>query len=193
MRPIWLAIATALLLAAEANAAIKPAALFSDNMVLQQGQKVPVWGTADNGQEVTVKIQDQSATAKAEGGKWRVTLDSLKSGGPYEMTIGSGDAKITLKNILVGEVWIASGQSNMQWPVKQSADPDKTIAESANPMIRLFNVPREASDTPAMMFLFPTKTTFMAPGWSVAHKQLAIFQPSATFSAANCKRNSAFR
>jgi sialate O-acetylesterase len=130
------------------HAAVKPAALFSDNAVLQQGQKVPVWGTADEGADVTVSFQGQSATAKAQNGRWQVTLDSLKSGGPYEMTIASGGQRLTLKNILVGEVWIASGQSNMQWPVNRSANAEKTIAESANPMLRLFSVPRESADEP---------------------------------------------
>ncbi|MBX7072343.1 MAG: sialate O-acetylesterase [Pirellulales bacterium] len=140
-------LAALLLLAADAHAAVKPNPLFSDNAVLQQGRKVPVWGTANEGEEVIVKFQDQTVTAKAKDGRWQVALENLKPGGPFEMTI-AGENTITLKNILVGEVWIASGQSNMQWSVKQSADPDKTIAESANPNLRLFTVPRVATDEP---------------------------------------------
>jgi sialate O-acetylesterase len=130
-----------------AAAALKLNPLFSNGAVLQQGQKVPIWGTADAGKPVTIHFADQTITVEG-GGKWRAMLDNLKSGGPYEMTISSGDEKITLKNILVGEVWIASGQSNMQWPVKLSADAEKTIAESANPMIRLLTVPREPANEP---------------------------------------------
>lgn len=155
LRPIGPYILPALLLAlalanhpAAATAAIKPNPLFSYNAVLQQGTKVPVWGTAENGQEVTVSIQGKTATATTENGRWQATLENLEAGGPFEMIIQSGDEKITLQNVLVGEVWIASGQSNMQWPVNRSADPEQTAAESANPKIRLLTVPRQASDTP---------------------------------------------
>lgn len=130
-----------------ALAAVTPNPLFSDNAVLQQGQKVPVWGTAVDGEEVTVRFQDQTKTAKAAGGKWRVDLDPLKAGGPFELTISAGNT-VTAKNVMVGEVWVASGQSNMQWPVKLSADPDKTAADSANSQLRLLTVPRVASDNP---------------------------------------------
>ncbi len=131
----------------QANAAVKPHPLFSDNCVLQQGMKVPVWGTADDGEKVTVKLQDQEASATAKGGKWRVDLNNLQPGGPFEMTIAGADT-VTVKNVLVGEVWIASGQSNMQWSVNRSADPETTIAQAANARIRLLTVPREAADKP---------------------------------------------
>ncbi|MGD9645445.1 MAG: sialate O-acetylesterase [Pirellulales bacterium] len=136
-----------LCLAALANAAVKPNPLFSDNCVLQQGMKVPVWGTADDGEKVTVKLQDQEVSTTAKGGKWRVDLKNLKAGGPFEMTISGADT-LTIKNVLVGEVWIASGQSNMQWTVSRSADPETTIAQAANARIRLLTVPREATDEP---------------------------------------------
>lgn len=126
---------------------VKPHALFSDGMVLQQGMKVPVWGKADEGEKVTVRIQDQEATATAKDGKWMVHLEHLKAGGPYEMTI-SGQNTLQFKNVLVGEVWICSGQSNMEWPARASADAEKTIAGSRNPLLRLFTVPRTASRVP---------------------------------------------
>lgn len=148
LRFICRAVALYCLCAASAFAAVKPNPLFSDNAVLEQGTKVPVWGTADNGQEVTVSIQGKSATAKTENGRWMATLENLEAGGPFEMTISSGDEKIVVKNVLVGEVWVASGQSNMQWPINKSADPEKVVAESANPKLRLLTVPRVASDTP---------------------------------------------
>jgi sialate O-acetylesterase len=123
-----------------ATAAVKVHALFSDGAVLQQGMPVPVWGTADEGEKVTVRFQNQevSATAK-KNGRWKVTLEKLTAGGPFEMTI-AGTNTIEVKNVLVGEVWIASGQSNMQWPVRLSAHAKETIAEAKNPMIRLFTV-----------------------------------------------------
>lgn len=147
LAPLGLLIYSLVCIAAPSVAAVKPNPLFSDNCVLQQGAKVPVWGTADDGEKVTVKLQDQEATATATDGKWRVDLNNLKPGGPFEMTITGADT-VTVKNVLVGEVWIASGQSNMQWTVARSADPETTIAQAANARIRLLTVPREATDEP---------------------------------------------
>lgn len=130
-----------------ALAEVKPHALFSDNSVLQQGVQVPVWGTAADDEKVTVKFQGQTVAAVAKGGQWKVELQPLKAGGPFEMTI-KGSNSITLKNVLVGEVWIASGQSNMQWAVSQSEDPQQVAAASANPKIRLFTVERRALPEP---------------------------------------------
>jgi sialate O-acetylesterase len=139
----WLAcaIAATSLLVPSARAAVKPHALISEGMVLQRDMKVPIWGTADEGEKVTVHFQGQEVSATAKDGKWLVHLENLKAGGPFEMTI-QGKNKIHFKNVLVGEVWIASGQSNMEWPLSFTADADKTIAASANSMIRLFSVPK---------------------------------------------------
>jgi sialate O-acetylesterase len=128
-------------------AAVKPHALIAENMVLQQGMKVPIWGTADDGEQVTVQFQGQEATATAREGKWLVRLDNLKTGGPYEMTI-RGSNTIHFKNVLVGEVWICSGQSNMEWPVQATQDAGKTIEQSTNPMIRLFTVAKRPASAP---------------------------------------------
>ena len=97
-----------------AHAAVVPHPLFADHAVLQQGAKVPIWGTADPGEAVTVEIAHQtvSTTAGADG-KWLVYLAPLKVGGPFTLTI-SGKNRIVLTDILVGEVWVASGQSNME-------------------------------------------------------------------------------
>ncbi len=99
-----------------AQAAVKLPALIGDDMVLQRGRPVPIWGWADKGEEVTVTIAGQKHVAKAgDDGRWKVTLDKLAVGRPLEMTVkGSSGSKITLKNILVGEVWVCSGQSNME-------------------------------------------------------------------------------
>lgn len=130
-----------------ARADVVPHALFSDNMVLQQGADAPVWGTADDGEKVTVVFQDQTASTNAAGGKWKVTLKALSPGGPAEMTI-RGKNTITLKNVLVGEVWVCSGQSNMAMTVNRCHDAEAVIARSANPKIRLFTVPRKGADEP---------------------------------------------
>ena len=141
------AMVAAAVLATPAWADVQPHRLISDSMVLQQGAKVPVWGTSGATEKVTVKFQEQEQTATAKDGKWMVWFENLKPGGPFEMTI-SGDNTITIKDVLVGEVWIASGQSNMQWSVAQSADPEETAAKSANDMIRLLTVPRRAAAEP---------------------------------------------
>src|SRR5206468_921770 len=102
-----------------ARADVKPHALFSDDMVLQRDIRVPVWGTADEGEKVTVRLQDQEVSTTAVNGKWMVRLENLKAGGPFELTI-SGRNRIELKNVLVGEVWLCSGQSNLEWSVAES-------------------------------------------------------------------------
>lgn len=142
---VLLVVLLAVCLTASALAAVKPHALFSDGCVLQQGMPVPVWGWADEGEKVTVEFQGQSVSATASGGKWMVTLKDLKAGGPFEMKI-SGSNTVTLKNILVGEVWLCSGQSNMEWRLSQTANAKEDIAAANYAKIRLFTVPRNATD-----------------------------------------------
>jgi len=116
-------------------------------MVLQRGMEAPVWGTADEGETVTVTFAGQTKSAAARGGKWMVRLDGLKAGGPFTMTV-SGKNALTLKNVLVGEVWIGSGQSNMAMSVAGCLNAQKDIDNSENPMIRLYSVPRRVSAQP---------------------------------------------
>src|SRR6266849_4233175 len=137
---LWLCVAPA-------TAGIRPHALVSDGMVLQQGTAAPVWGTADDGEQITVTIQDRGFKTTAKDGKWLVRLEDLKAGGPFEMTI-QGKNKITVHNVLVGEVWIASGQSNMEMPLAACADAQKHIADSKNPNIHLFTVAHNAIGIP---------------------------------------------
>lgn len=141
-----------------ARADVQPHPLFCENLVLQQGTAVPVWGTADPGEKVSVRCQGQEVSVVADkDGQWLVRLQDLKPGGPYELTI-TGKNSIRLENVLVGEVWLCSGQSNMEWSVKASADADKNIAASANDRIRLFTVPRTKAETPQ---------THLKGNWSV--------------------------
>ena len=144
-RVVLFAIVVAVI-ASAGSAAVKPASLFTDNAVLQQGIAVPVWGMADTGEKVTVKFQGQEVSAKAKDGKWMVRLTPLKAGGPFDMTI-AGSNTIELKNILVGEVWVCSGQSNMAFALSRAANGSEAIAASKDPMLRLYTVPRKASYT----------------------------------------------
>ena len=134
-------------LTTSAHAEVKLHGLFTNNMVLQRDAKVPVWGTAAGDEKITVTIGDQKAQTTAANGKWRVTLEPLEAGGPHKLTV-KGSNTLELDNVLIGEVWLCTGQSNMQWAVSQSADPEKTIAESANSTIRLFTVPRQRLPEP---------------------------------------------
>ena len=113
--------------ATAAYADVKLPAIISDGMVLQQGINVPLWGWADEGESVTVEFQGQKVVTTAKDGKWMVRLKPLKAGGPFTLTV-SGKNKIEFKNVLVGEVWICGGQSNMQWrlrPVRQRRGRDR--------------------------------------------------------------------
>jgi sialate O-acetylesterase len=130
-----------------AHADVKLPALFSENMVLQRGIYLPVWGWADEGESVTVEFRGQKDTAKTSGGKWSVTLPAQRAGGPDTLTV-SGKNKIEVKNVLVGEVWICSGQSNMEWPMRLTFEPEQSISGSANPMLRLFTVPKLKANEP---------------------------------------------
>lgn len=129
-------------------AEVKLPAVFSDNMVLQQKQANPVWGWAEPGEEVTVTIAGQTKTTKAgDNGKWIVKLDPLEVGEPLTMSV-KGKNEIKYENILVGEVWIGSGQSNMQWSVNSSNNSGGEINGANFPNIRLITVPTVSKTAP---------------------------------------------
>lgn len=129
------------------HAEVKPNVLFTDGAVLQRGQAVPVWGTAKDGEKVTVEIAGQTATTTAQGGKWKVELKPLEAGGPFEMKI-SGENVVTVNNLLVGEVWVASGQSNMEWKINQSFQPEVEKPKANYPQIRMITAKKVASLQP---------------------------------------------
>ncbi len=143
---------TLLLLAAligTAQADVRLPAIIADHAVLQRGKPVPIWGWAEAGEEVTVQFAGQTKKAKADkDGAWKVSLDSLKtSAEPAELTV-KGKNTLTVKDLLVGEVWLCSGQSNMQWSVSASLNPQQEIAAANYPNIRLFKLANRVSDTP---------------------------------------------
>src|SRR5258708_38402724 len=107
-------------------------------MIHQQGMKAPVWGKDKPGQKVKVSISGKSVSAKAgKNGKWKVALPVLKAGGAYEMMI-TGSESVTIRDVLVGEVWLASGQSNMELALSNSKNADSEIPQAHYPQIRLF-------------------------------------------------------
>jgi sialate O-acetylesterase len=131
-------------LASSARAVVTPTSLFSDNAVLQQNAEIPVWGTAKDGEKVTVQFDGQSATTIAKDGKWMLRLNLHKAGGPFTMTI-AGENTITIKNVLVGEVWVCSGQSNMNTGLDKTANAATDIAAANYPKIRLFVVEKKTA------------------------------------------------
>ena len=139
------------------SAALTLPTIFTDHMVLQQGQTVPVWGTADPGSKITVGFAGQKKTATADSdGKWRVDLDPMKANAkPQTMTVSSSkDGKTEISDVLIGEVWLCSGQSNMQmpmqgWPPKCPLDNSAAEIAAANiPLLRLYRTPMVASGVP---------------------------------------------
>ena len=128
---------------------VQPNELFTDHAVLQRGQDIIVWGTADPGGTIEVELGENEAQADVdEQGQWRVTLPPLEAGGPYELEIEGAD-EISYENVMIGDVWVASGQSNMAWALKSEVDNfEEEIANATFPNIRLFTVERNTSYTP---------------------------------------------
>lgn len=127
--------------------------VLSNNMVLQRDMQVPIWGWASAGEEITITLSTEEEAAEplsattvvsdAEG-NWRVKIPSMQAGGPYILTV-TGSNTLELTNVLFGEVWVCSGQSNMEWPVSASKDSAAEIAAANYPTIRLFDVPHRPS------------------------------------------------
>ena len=118
--------------------------VISDAMVLQRDRAVPIWGKADPGESVTVKFGNQSRTAVAGGdGKWTIRLSPMRASAAPQTMVVEGRNRIELKDILVGEVWLVSGQSNMQRLLSETANGEQAIAGANHPGIRLFNVSRQ--------------------------------------------------
>ena len=166
----WLVVAAVvgLLSPATTRAELKVPAIFGDNMVVQRGVAFPVWGTAKPGEEIYVHFEQKTSDGKREegkavvadkDGKWLVKIGPFETAEAGVLTIKAPDLKnppkgksptvqVVFKNVLVGEVWICSGQSNMQWTVKQSTNAEENIKAANYPKIRLFSVPRKATPKP---------------------------------------------
>lgn len=125
------------------------APIFQDRAVLQRSKPVPVWGRAEAGEKVVVSFngQTKSTTAGPEG-RWSVTLDPMTANAAASTLTVVGKNTLTLTDILVGEVWLASGQSNMEWPVKNTYDAAIDVAASSNPLIRHIKIERRVADQP---------------------------------------------
>ncbi len=136
-----LSVIVSALLWASAGANVSLTAPFGDHMVLQRATAVPVWGKAAAGESLSVAFRGKTkATVAAADGSWKVTLDASDAGGPFELT-AVGKTTVTFKDVMVGEVWLASGQSNMAWTMKTLAGPNLDSAKTANhPDLRYMNM-----------------------------------------------------
>jgi sialate O-acetylesterase len=131
------------------QAAVKLPAFFSDHMVLQRGMPVRIWGSADAGEPIRVELQGQTVTARAGGnGKWVAWLRPLTAAGPLDLTV-TGANTIAIHDVLVGEVWLGSGQSNMEFVTNNVVNRDEELAHADYPMIRLFRVKHVQADQAA--------------------------------------------
>jgi sialate O-acetylesterase len=142
-----LAALAVLALASGAQAEVTPHALFSDHAVLQQGVSLPIWGTARDGEKVTVQLAGQTATTTTIDGKWRVEFPPLKPGGPHVLTL-QGDNTVTINDVLVGEVWLCSGQSNMEFSLGALPLWAKEKPRAELPGLRMFKVTRQIGVEP---------------------------------------------
>ena len=141
--------AVVLLLPLPLRASVRLHGLFTSNMVLQQGVPVNVWGWANEGEQVTVTFRGQSVSTVTSGGNWSVKLAPLAATTNGTALIVQGTNRITLGNVVVGEVWLCSGQSNMERPLPESDTGAAAIAAAANPNLRLFTIPRTSVSSPA--------------------------------------------
>jgi len=141
-----------LIVSAAAQAEVKLASIFSDHMVLQRDKEIKLWGSADAGEAVTVKLPGGEKTATADDkGRWSVIAGPFAAGGPHEITV-SGKNTITLKNVLFGDVWVCSGQSNMEWPMHLTHRAAEDIPKTAHATIRLFTAWHVVHPTPLENF-----------------------------------------
>jgi sialate O-acetylesterase len=137
-----------LLVATPVFANVRVPALIGDNMVLQRDRKIRIWGWADPNERVTVAIgKDQTSAVTDSSGRWQALVGPLKTGDPLELKI-TGNNTLTFKNILVGEVWVCSGQSNMEWPLINTKNGAQDVAQANFPEIRLFTVQKATASAP---------------------------------------------
>ena len=160
---------TVVLFAFTTNLAIaetKLPSILGSHMVLQQGEPCPIWGWDQAGITVAVTFAGQSHTAKADAnGRWQVNLTAMKANAKGATLTVRGSSTLKLEDVLVGEVWLCSGQSNMEWPVRASANPQEEIANAKHPLIRHIKVPHQLSPTP--------RDDMRTGGWQVCSPQTA--------------------
>jgi len=145
----YLIILATLLVSTSMFSQLKVSKLFNNHMVIQRNHKINIWGSNNEMKTVSILFNNKSYKTKTDSkGDWKIDLPEMKEGGPYEMTIKSGKESIIISDILIGDVWICSGQSNMEWPVKTSNNAIVEIASANDSNIRHFKVPLSSANAP---------------------------------------------
>ena len=148
----YLVLLAAFVTSTQAKAELKLPSIFGDSMVVQRDQPIHVWGWTQPGQSVAAQLGDRSGKAVAgQDGRFDLKVDALPAGGPYELVI-EADEKMVFTDVLVGEVWVCSGQSNMAWQVGNANDSDLELLSSDYPKIRLISVPQVGTQEPQQDF-----------------------------------------
>jgi sialate O-acetylesterase len=145
----WSALLLSLMAIQTALADVRVSNVFGSHMVLQRRKPVPVWGWADPGEKVTVSFNSQTKGIKAgKDGKWTISLDPMEAGGPYQMTVAGKKNSVSFDDVLLGEVWICSGQSNMEWQLQSAINGKEEVKAANYPNIRHLMVKKAVSLTP---------------------------------------------
>ena len=160
MRTIALALLATV--SSTAQAAPQLATMFSDHAVLQRGQAIPVWGTAAPREKVTVSFGESTKVTTADkSGDWRVDLPAMQPGGPLVLTASSASGQAVANDVMIGDVWLCSGQSNMEYPVRRALNGEGEAQGGADAQLRLMKVPQQLSE-------LPQRTFAKSPSWQVA-------------------------
>lgn len=145
----WSVFVVSVLAMQTALADVRLPKVFGSHMVLQRRKPVPVWGWADAGEKITVTFASQTKTVKTgKDGQWRVSLDPMEAGGPYQMVVKGKKNAVTFDDVLTGEVWVCSGQSNMEWPLRSATNGKAESKTATYPQIRQLEVTKAMSLTP---------------------------------------------
>lgn len=157
-------------LASSALAAPELPKVFTDHMVLQRERPIPIWGTAAPGATVTVSLDEASAsTAAGEDGRWLLELPPQRHGGPHQLVVSDGAGSVTFEDVLIGDVWLLSGQSNMAFKLVDNADATKLLDSANHPTIRMFqmsyNVASKVPYTEAQLRTLAEDRFFTFHGW----------------------------
>jgi sialate O-acetylesterase len=149
MKRLWMTILLTLGLTVPSTADVVLPAVFGDHMVLQQNAYVPIWGRAEPGEHITFEASWEDMTLSIftdSRGRWRIDIPTPKAGGPYRLSI-QGKNEIVLKDVWLGEVWLASGQSNMEWPLSRSENGQAAIEGATDSLIRFFQVEHDVASS----------------------------------------------
>ena len=186
VRVAMFVLAACLGLGAPVSAEVKLPAVFSDHMVLQRDKAIPVWGWDAPGTEVTVTLGEAKASAKADDkGGWKVALPAQKANAKGQKLTVKGTSEKAFSDVLVGEVWLCSGQSNMEWTVAQSDNPQQEIANGNHPLIRHIKIPHRPSAK--------AETDVQTKGWEIASpKTVAQFTAVGYYFAVNLRKDKDF-